>query len=164
MKEKRLCWENYFIDILNKVKTRSTCLRRKIGAIAVKENRILATGYNGAPPGIDHCIDKGCIRDELNIPSGTSQEKCRAVHGEQNLIVQAALHGIKLKGSDIYCNTQPCIICAKMLLGIMPSRIIYLNPYPDKDTISLFEKLGMSYSMELSDKEYITIWDFSIKG
>jgi len=140
----RISWDDYFINITNTVSERSTCLRRKIGAIAVKHNRILATGYNGPPPTIMHCTERGgCLREKLNIPSGKQLNTCYAIHAEQNLIIQAAITGVSIQGADIYCTNQPCFLCAKILLGIKPARIIYSNRYPDLDTINLFGEIGV---------------------
>lgn len=140
---KRPDWDTYFFNILKVVATRSSCLRRQVSAIAVKDKRILATGYNGAPTGIIHCFDRGgCMRERLNIPSGEQQQKCLAIHAEENLIVQAAIHGISLKGCDIYCTNQPCIMCTRKLISIQPKSIYYLNSYPDKDAIDLLEEVA----------------------
>ena len=111
----RIPWPEYFMRIAFLVAERCTCLRRKVGAVAVKDNRILATGYNGAPSNTPHCLDIGCLREQLGIPSGQRHEICRGLHAEQNVIIQAATHGVSVEGSVIYCTTQPCLICAKML-------------------------------------------------
>ena len=126
----RLAWDEYFMQITELVAERTTCSRRKVGAIAVKDKRILATGYNGAPSGIRHCLEIGCLREQGNIPSGERHELCRGIHAEQNVIIQAAIHGIALDGCDIYCTTQPCLICTKMLINCHVRRIIYRDPYP----------------------------------
>ena len=112
----RMSWPDYFMNITYLVSERSTCSRRKVGAIAVKDKRILATGYNGAPVGIRYCLEVGCLRDQLKIPSGQRHEICRGLHAEQNVIIQAAIHGISLKGADLYCTTHPCSFCCKMLI------------------------------------------------
>lgn len=164
MSEKtRPVWESYFMGLAEKAAERSTCLRRQVGALAVRDKRILASGYNGSPPGTMHCLDIGCKRQKENIPSGERHEKCRANHAEQNLIIQAALHGVSLKGADIYCTTQPCVICAKLILGIMPARVLYTNPYPDEDAIGFFSEVGNSYKAVIDNVE-MTIWDFSLRG
>lgn len=113
----RQSWDQYFIGLASFVSSRSTCLRRQVGAVAVRDKRILATGYNGAPSGLDHCLDIGCLRQELDIPSGQNHELCRALHAEQNVIIQAAVHGISLAGASLYVTTTPCSICAKMLIN-----------------------------------------------
>lgn len=139
----RPSWDEYFFMITHVVAMRSSCIRRQIGALAVKDKRILATGYNGAPTNTMHCVDMGgCMREELNIPSGEQQQKCRAIHAEENLIVQAAIHGVSLKGCEIYCTHQPCIMCARKLISIQPKGIYYLNHYPDQDAFDMFNEVG----------------------
>ena len=108
-------WDDYFLQIVDIIKERSTCIRRKVGAVIVKDRRILTTGYNGAASGVKDCLKLGCLRDKLRIPSGTRHEICRAIHAEQNAIIQAGLHGISIKGATMYCTHSPCILCAKML-------------------------------------------------
>lgn len=127
----RPSWDDYFMQIADLVAQRSTCLRRQVGAVVVKDRRILATGYNGAPAGIRHCSEVGCLREEYGIPSGERHELCRAIHAEQNAIIQAALHGIRLKGATLYCTHQPCLLCAKMLINAGIRRIVYRGDYPD---------------------------------
>jgi len=111
---------------------RSTCLRRSVGAVIVKNQQIVATGYNGSPMGLPHCEEVGCLREQLKIPSGKCQELCRAVHAEQNAITQAAYHGVSLKGCTIYVTHQPCVVCTKMLINAGIERVVYANPYPDE--------------------------------
>ena len=139
----RVDWDRYFIEISEIVATRNTCLRRGVGAVVVKDNRILATGYNGAPSGIKHCSDVGCIRQKMNIPSGERHELCRGIHAEQNAIVQAAKFGISLIDSTIYINTQPCITCAKLIANVGIKRVVYSGTYPDDNAIELFFEAGM---------------------
>ena len=127
----RPAWDEYFIGIADMVSKRSTCLRRKVGALIVKDKRILATGYNGAPSGITHCGEAGCLREKLNVPSGERHELCRGLHAEQNAIIQAALHGVSISGSSIYCTHQPCSVCAKMIINAGISRVKIANSYPD---------------------------------
>lgn len=129
------------------VSERSTCLRRKVGAVAVKDKRILATGYNGAPTGLEHCLDRGCLREELNIPSGQRHELCRGLHAEQNVIIQAAVHGISLSGGDIYITTQPCLICSKMLINCQIRRIFFAQGYPDQLARSMLDEAGVDYEL-----------------
>jgi len=131
MEYERPSWNQYFTSITRMVATRSTCLRRHVGAILVKEKRILATGYNGAPAGLKHCIEVGCLREEASIPSGTRHELCRALHAEQNAIVQAAYHGISIAGSTLYCTNKPCVICSKMLINAGIKRIFFDESYDD---------------------------------
>jgi dCMP deaminase len=121
------------------IATRSTCLRRKVGAVAVKNNRILATGYNGAPSGHAHCLNIGCLRQERNIPSGQRHELCRAVHAEQNVIIQAARFGMPLDGANLYCTTQPCFICAKMLINCGIGKIYVAETYPDDLALEILD-------------------------
>jgi dCMP deaminase len=125
-------WDAYFMNITSLVAERSTCTRRKVGAVIVKDKRILATGYNGAPSGIAHCIDIGCMREKLEIPSGEKHELCRGIHAEQNAIVQAAYHGVSIKESTLYCTNMPCSICAKMIINAGIKNIFYLDGYADK--------------------------------
>lgn len=128
----RPTWDEYFLGMADLVSKRSTCLRRKVGAVLVKDRRMLATGYNGAPSRIAHCSEAGCIREKLKIPSGERHELCRGLHGEQNALLQAALHGTSLKGATLYCTTQPCIICAKMIINAGIREIVIKGAYPDR--------------------------------
>ena len=142
----RLPWPEYFMRIAHLVAQRSTCTRRAVGAIAVRDKRILSTGYNGAPAGVDHCEDVGCLREKLNVPSGERHELCRALHAEQNVIIQAATHGLDLKGSDIYCTTKPCILCTKMLINCQVANIFYVDDYPDELSEAMLNEAGVSYA------------------
>ncbi len=126
----RISWDEYFMQIAQLVAKRSTCLRRKVGAVVVKNKRILATGYNGAPTGLPHC--QTCLREELKVPSGQRHELCRGVHAEQNAVIQAALHGVSIKNSIIYTTLFPCSICTKILINAGIEKIVYLEGYPDK--------------------------------
>lgn len=130
----RISWPYYFMEMAELVAKRSTCIRRQVGAVAVKNNHIVSTGYNGAPAGQKHCLDLGCLRNELEIPSGEKHEICRAVHAEQNIICQAALHGISLEGAILFCTTQPCSICAKLIVNAGIEKVIYKIGYPDETT------------------------------
>jgi len=136
----RPSWDEYFMKIAGLVATRSTCLRHNIGAVLVRDKRILATGYNGAPSGMTHCLKIGCIRDKLKIPSGTKAEICRGIHAEQNTIVQCAVYGISSKGSTLYTTHQPCTVCTKILIAGGIKRIVYKEPYPDKFAQSLLKE------------------------
>ncbi len=140
-------WDTYFLRIAKLVAQRSTCLRRQVGAVIVSENRILATGYNGAPHGIAHCYQRpdGCLRESLNIPSGQRQELCRGLHAEQNAILQASAFGVSLKNSEIYCTHQPCVTCAKMIINAGIKRIVFLGDYPDELSIELLDECKISY-------------------
>ena len=128
----RPSWETYFMDITSLVAKRATCLRRAVGAVIVKDKRLLATGYNGAPSGVRHCAEVGCLRERLNVPSGTRHELCRGIHAEQNAIIQAALHGVSVKGADLFCTNQPCSICAKMIINAGIAKIYYRFGYADE--------------------------------
>lgn len=140
----RPTWDEYFASITRQVATRSTCLRRKVGAIIVKDKRILTTGYNGAPMGVRNCLEIGtCLREELGVPSGERQEICRGLHAEQNAIIQAALHGVRIKGSVIYCTNQPCILCAKMIINCGIRKIYYFEDYPDELATELLVEAGV---------------------
>lgn len=125
------------------VSERSTCLRRKVGAVAVKDRHMLSTGYNGAPAGLPHCEDVGCLRKNLSIPSGQRHEICRGLHAEQNVIVQAAIHGISIAGAELYCTHHPCSLCAKMLINCGASHIYYADSYPDGLAAQLFAEAGI---------------------
>ncbi len=132
MKNKRPPWNEYFMSIAKLVSSRSTCLRREVGAIIVKDRRILSTGYNGAPKGITHCEVVGCLREKLNVPVGERHEICRGLHAEQNAIIQAALHGIEIEDAVIYTTNQPCSICAKMMINSGIKKVYYFEKYEDK--------------------------------
>ncbi len=135
--------DEYFLKIASVVAERSTCRRHHIGAVAVKNKHILATGYNGAPAGLKDCLELGCLRDELAIPSGTRHEVCRAIHAEQNVIIQASLHGVSLEGSTIYCTHTPCILCAKMLANAKIKRFVSFRKYNDDEFVRLFREAGI---------------------
>jgi dCMP deaminase len=141
----RLPWPQYFLRICFLVAERSTCLRRKVGAVAVRDKRILATGYNGAPTNVAHCLDVGCLREELGVPSGQRHEICRGLHAEQNVIIQAAVHGVSIKDSDIYCTTQPCLICSKMLANCGVRNIYFAESYPDDLAEDMLGQAGIRY-------------------
>jgi len=127
----RPAWDDYFLDIVGLVAKRSTCLRRCVGAALVRDRRILATGYNGAPSGLRHCLEIGCFREQNNIPSGERHELCRGLHAEQNAIIQAALHGVSVNGATFYCTNHPCTICAKMIINAGIVRIVVGGDYRD---------------------------------
>ncbi|MBI4981825.1 MAG: cytidine/deoxycytidylate deaminase family protein [Candidatus Omnitrophica bacterium] len=135
MKNKKITrptWDEYFLEVAHLVAKRVTCLRRSVGAVLVKDKKILATGYNGAPSGLRHCFDTGCIREKLKIPSGERHELCRGLHAEQNVILQAALYGISTRDSTLYITNQPCVICAKMLINAGIKEVVISDGYPDK--------------------------------
>jgi dCMP deaminase len=139
----RPSWETYFMDITTLVAKRTTCIRRAVGAVIVKDKRILSTGYNGAPSGVRHCAEVGCLREQLNVPSGTRHELCRGIHAEQNAIIQAAYHGVSVKGASLYCTTQPCSICAKMLINAGIATIYYRSGYADELAREMLAEAGI---------------------
>lgn len=141
----RLSWPEYFMGITRLVAERSTCTRRKVGAIAVKDKRILATGYNGAPAGMDDCLKLGCMRAALGIRSGERHELCRGLHAEQNVIIQAAVHGMVLKGATIYCTHQPCLICTKMIINCGIEAVYFAEPYPDQLAEEFVRESGIKF-------------------
>jgi dCMP deaminase len=140
---KRPAWDEYFMEITRLVARRSTCLRRSVGAVLVKDKNILATGYNGAPSGVAHCLDVGCLREQLAVVPGERHELCRGLHAEQNAIIQAAKHGTNINGATLYCTTMPCIICSKMLINAGILRIVYAQGYPDQLAEEMIEEAGI---------------------
>ena len=139
-------WDEYFMDIAGLVSKRSTCLRRGVGAVLVRDRRILATGYNGAPTGMRHCLDVGCLREQRNVPSGERHELCRGLHAEQNAIIQAALHGVSVKDSTLYCTNQPCIICSKMIINAGIVHIFVREFYRDDLAEEMLQESGIKVS------------------
>jgi len=139
----RPSWDEYFMEITHLVARRSTCLRRQVGAVLVKDKNILATGYNGAPSGVAHCLDAGCLRERLKIPSGERHELCRGLHAEQNSIIQAAKHGTNIDESTLYCTTMPCIICSKMIINAGIRRIVYEEGYSDRLAAEMIAESGI---------------------
>jgi len=139
----RPSWETYFMDIAQLVAKRSTCLRRSVGAVVVKEKRVLSTGYNGAPMNVAHCRVTGCIREQMKIPSGERHELCRGIHAEQNAIIQAAYHGASIKDADLYCTNLPCSICAKMIINAGIRTIYYLSGYADTMSEEMLKEAGV---------------------
>lgn len=127
----RPTWEQYFMDIAKLVSSRSTCLRRQVGAVLVIDKQIISTGYNGVARGLKHCAEVGCLREKLGVPSGERHEICRGIHGEQNAIIQAALHGVSTKGATLFCTHQPCILCSKMLINAGIKKVVFQGEYPD---------------------------------
>jgi dCMP deaminase len=142
-KDSRPNWDEYFLEIARIVSKRSTCLRRKVGALIVKDRRILATGYNGTPSGIRHCAEVGCLRAKLKIPSGQRHELCRGLHAEQNALLQAALYGISLRDSSLYITNQPCIICAKMIINAGVREVVIAGSYPDRIAREFLDEAGI---------------------
>ena len=139
----RPSWETYFMDITFLVAKRSTCLRRSVGAIIVKDKRVLSTGYNGAPTNIKHCVETGCLREELNVASGEKHELCRGIHAEQNAIIQAAYHGVSIKGATLFCTNLPCSICTKMIINAGINKICYQSEYADSLAEKMLKEAGV---------------------
>lgn len=143
MSSSRPDWDSYFLLIARVVSSRSTCLRRKVGAVLVKDRQILSTGYNGAPRGVSHCDEAGCLRERLGIPSGERHEICRGSHAEINAIAQAAAAGVATQGCEVYCTHEPCVYCAKALINAGCTRVVYMYPYPDELASSILKESGV---------------------
>jgi len=146
----RPSWDDYFLAIARIVKTRSTCIRRQVGAVIVKDQRILATGYNGAPREMRHCSEIGCIREEQGIPAGERHELCRGIHAEQNAIVQAAQFGVSIRDATIYCTHFPCVLCAKLLINAGIRRLVVEETYPDKMSWDMLQEAGIEVLIKKS--------------
>lgn len=144
----RPSWDEYFLNIAELVASRATCLRRKVGAVIVKDKQILTTGYNGAPTGIEHCDRAGCLREELSVPSGERHELCRALHAEQNAFLQAAKHGVSLSGGVLYSTIQPCAICAKMIINAGIKKVIIKGTYPDEFALKFLNEAGVEVEVK----------------
>ena len=155
----RLDSDEYFLKIASVVAERSTCRRHHVGAVAVRNKHILATGYNGAPSGAKDCLELGCLRDELNIPSGTRHEICRGIHAEQNVIIQAGLHGISLEGSTLYATHTPCVLCAKMLINAKIKRLVSFGSYNDDEFVKLFREAGIVVAIKGRPSSKISFLD-----
>jgi len=151
--------DEYFLKIASVVAERSTCRRHHIGAVAVRDKHILATGYNGAPSGFKDCLELGCLRDELSIPSGERQEICRGIHAEQNVIIQATLHGVSLEGSTIYATHTPCVLCAKMLVNAKIRRFVSFGKYSDDSFVDLFQEAGIEVDIKKRPSSRISYLD-----
>lgn len=139
----RPSWESYFMDIAELVAKRSTCTRRSVGAVIVKDKRILSTGYNGAPTRLEHCVDAGCLREKMNIASGERHELCRGIHAEQNAIIQAAFHGVSIKEASLFCTNLPCSICTKMIINAGIRKIYCLSGYADTMSKDMLKAAGI---------------------
>lgn len=142
-KDARPSWETYFMNITNLVAERSTCLRRAVGAVIVKDKRILSTGYNGAPTGLRHCLEVGCLREQMGVESGKMHELCRGIHAEQNAIIQAAYHGVSVKDASLFCTNQPCSICARMIINAGIRKIFFQSSYADTLAEELLDEAGI---------------------
>ena len=143
MNKQRPSWDVYFSELARLVASRSTCKRRQVGAILVRGDRIIATGYNGAPQGLAHCLDVGCLREEMEIPSGHRYELCRGVHAEQNAIINAAIYGVSTVDSTLYCTNQPCILCARMLINAGVKRVVHQGDFDDELALKFFREAGV---------------------
>jgi dCMP deaminase len=139
----RPSWDEYFLELARLIAKRSTCLRRNVGAVLVKEERIIATGYNGAPRGLRHCLDMGCLREEQGIPSGQRYELCRGVHAEQNAIINAAYYGVSTRDAVLYCTNQPCIICARMIINAGIIKVVHLGNFQDTLSLQFMQEAGI---------------------
>lgn len=136
-------WDEYFLQLARLVASRSTCLRRQVGAVLVKNERIISTGYNGAPRGLKHCLEIGCLREKEGIPSGQRYELCRGVHAEQNAIINAALYGVATEGAIIYCTNQPCIICARMIINAGIIKVVHQGDFNDQLAVEFLKEAGI---------------------
>ncbi len=150
---KRPSWDEYFMEIADVVRKRSTCIRRKVGALVVMNKRILATGYNGTVSGLTHCTDIGCLREKMKIPSGERHELCRGLHAEQNALLFAARSGEDMKGAVLYCTNQPCVVCAKMIIQSGIRKIIYKGVYPDKLSLDMLREAGIKLVQVKDEKK-----------
>ena len=147
---KRPSWDEYFMRIAREVATRATCLRRRIGAVLVLNKRLLCTGYNGPPSGLPHCEEVGCLRDQMNIPSGERHELCRGLHAEMNAFLQASRYGIRIEGATLYCTHHPCILCSKMLINAGVVRVVISDDYPDELSKQMLAAAGVTVDLVVS--------------
>jgi dCMP deaminase len=136
-------WNTYFMEFARLAQSRSACLRRKVGAVIVRDRMIMATGYNGVPKGVTHCDVVGCLRDQLGVPSGQRHELCRGLHAEQNAIIQAAYHGVRIRGGQMYCTFRPCLICVKMIINAGIERVYFQAEYDDPQTAAMAAEVGL---------------------
>ncbi|PKN73457.1 MAG: cytidine deaminase [Candidatus Cloacimonetes bacterium HGW-Cloacimonetes-3] len=141
--ETRPSWQQYFMQMAYLASKRSTCLRRAVGAVLIRDNQIISTGYNGSPKGVPHCADTGCLREQQNVPSGERHELCRGVHAEQNAIIQAAINGNSTRGASLYCTHQPCSICARLIINAEIKTVFVSEAYPDALGEQLFREAGV---------------------
>lgn len=141
--KERPAWDLYFLQMAQLASTRSTCLRRQVGAILVRDRRIIATGYNGAPSGLKHCIETGCLRQKMHIPSGQRYEMCRGIHAEQNAIINAAYYGVPTQGAILYCTHQPCLICARMIINAGIQKVVHQCDFTDEIAVQFLREAGV---------------------
>ncbi|OGI06325.1 MAG: cytidine deaminase [Candidatus Margulisbacteria bacterium GWF2_35_9] len=151
--QRRPTWDTYFMNIAHVIASRSTCLKRQVGSLIVKDEQILATGYNGAPRGMKHATEVGCLREQLQVASGTHHELCRGLHAEQNAIIQAARSGVNVEGSTLYCTYMPCVICSKMIINAGIKKIVFNGYYPDELAVQMLNESGIEIS--LYEEKYI---------
>lgn len=145
----------YFAEIADLVSTRSTCLRNNVGAVIVKDSQILSTGYNGAPKGLPHCDELGgCMRERLGVKSGERHELCRGLHAEQNAIIQAAYHGVSVKGAKMYCTTRPCSICTKMIINAGITEVVFMEEYNDELAKELVDQSTLTLRQVKIDRQH----------
>ena len=156
-KVERPNWDEYFLKLAMLVAERSTCRRHHVGAIIVKDKYVLSTGYNGSPAGMKDCLELGCLRDELGIASGTRHEICRAIHAEQNAIIQSATHGVSLEGATVYCTHTPCVLCAKMLVNSKIKRFVTYCDYADDSFLELFAARGIEFEKKEKPSQAISV-------
>ena len=149
---KRPSWDQYFMDFARLARTRATCIRRQVGAVIVRDRQVLTTGYNGAPRGMAHASEVGCLREQMGIPSGQRHEICRGLHAEQNAIIQAAYQGISIRGSDLYCTNAPCSICMKMIINAGINRVFFLEDYDDKLSKGFAHDAGIELVQLVDDR------------
>ena len=150
-KNNRPSWEDYFLQLADLVASRSTCLRRQVGAVLVRDERIIATGYNGAPRGIQHSLEAGCLREKMGIPSGERYELCRGVHAEQNAIINAAYYGVSTKGAVLYCTNQPCLICARMIINAGIIKVVHRGNFDDDFALQFMEEAGIEMIIRVKE-------------
>jgi len=149
----RPSWDEYFMALAEVVSRRATCVRRGVGALLVRDRRILATGYNGAPTGLQHCGQAGCMREQMNVPSGQRHELCRGLHAEQNAIIQAAVYGVSVKDAKMFVTFQPCVVCAKMIINAKIGEVVFAGEYPDSLAMNLLQEAGVKMTRESIYKE-----------
>ena len=152
MEQNRPGWDEYFMEMAELARKRTTCIRRGVGAVIVKDNRVIATGYNGVPRGIRHCSEVGCLREQMGVPSGKMHELCRGLHAEQNAIIQAACLGHSREGATLYCTTQPCVICTKMIINAGIKRVVIKETYPDELAQQMAKEAGLIIDV-IDDKQ-----------
>lgn len=157
-KEERISVDDYFMEIAHVVSKRATCRRHQVGAVLVRDKHLISTGYNGAAAGMKDCLELGCLRDQLDIKSGERHEICRAIHAEQNAVIQAALHGKTTEGATLYCTINPCVVCAKIIANAKIKKLVYEGSYPDKTGVNFLRASGVEVQNFKTDRldRYVT--------